>query len=352
MKFAIITFYNSNNQGAYLQALALQTVLKEKGECYFLRIKGRSLFLRSLHHIQKALFSGQLNRVIFEFKRFHMFLNNGHKFHTIRKSKLSVEFILVFGSDEIWNISSENNWKRLILWGVGLESYKMFSYAPTVNNATIKDYYEHKELQGSLKKFSKISVRDEHSKSVIESFTGKPVRITLDPTLLLPKTYWIENSEKIDYLQDYIAVYCYANQISENRKQVIINIAKCLGKKLVSLCSYLSWCDLNVVSRNVFDYYINADYVVTSTFHGTLFAVNLEKQFIVFSENNKKVSEFLESFGLIERNLPRAESTEVLATLQKRVDWSHVGTLLEKKRIDSLNFINEAIKELSNAQCL
>lgn len=86
-----------------------------------------------------------------------------------------------------------------------------------------------------------------------------------------------------------------------------------------------------------------ADYVVTNSFHGTVFSILLERQFVVFahSEKNARLKDLLESLGLSDR----LAETHELETIDRSIDWFEVKRNLIALRQNGEKFLSENLEE-------
>ena len=92
----------------------------------------------------------------------------------------------------------------------------------------------------------------------------------------------------------YMIVYTYPERIT-NVKEItaIKQFARDKGLKLISIGHYFPWCDEVVVPTpfEVLAYFRDADYIVTDTFHGSIFSIKHNKPFgtIIRTMNNQKL---------------------------------------------------------------
>ena len=85
----------------------------------------------------------------------------------------------------------------------------------------------------------------------------------------------------------------------------------------------------------------NAKYVITSTFHGTVFYILFRKQFLVFPSNNLKIIEILSLFGLSSRGT--IDPNQIESVLLTCIDYESVIDIVDKKRTESLDFLKKAL---------
>ena len=62
----------------------------------------------------------------------------------------------------------------------------------------------------------------------------------------------------------------------------------------------------------VLAYIKHADYVITDTFHGTVFSIKYQKKFgtIIRDSNRQKLGDLMEKFGVMERRICELEKIE------------------------------------------
>ena len=90
-------------------------------------------------------------------------------------------------------------------------------------------------------------------------------------------------------------------------------------------------------------YFINADFVVASSFHGTAFSVNLNKQFISVEPEkfNSRVHSLLESLGLMDRLVKTPMDIDTLEI--RGIDYYLVNQKLNFQKEASKEFLIKAI---------
>ncbi|MDO4186089.1 MAG: polysaccharide pyruvyl transferase family protein [Bacteroidales bacterium] len=221
---------------------------------------------------------------------------------------------------------------RKVSWSVSMDDYDF-----TLNQLNI--------IKNYLANFERISVREEKTKSFLSSYTGKPISVTLDPTLLLSAMTWKRLCKSV---KEHKYVLVYAVKDTDEVYASAKKIAKERGLRLVAVRAY---CGASI-SRNVkqtsgpieFLSYINsADYVVTSSFHGTVFSILFEKEFtcvIPEGHSNVRTESLLNSLGLDDRI-----GNQSSAPIQRVIDYESVNRKLEHLKEESLLFLSGALSE-------
>lgn len=221
--------------------------------------------------------------------------------------------VLVIGSDEVFNCTQpgEQVGYSLSLFGKDNRAKKLISYAASFGSTTIgklNHYGIANEVGEFLKKFDALSVRDDNSVKIIQELCHDAPEKHIDPVLLydFPEV----NDVKINW-KDYIVVYAYANRIGESEAKVIGKFAKEKGMKILTLGFWQPFADDYVLAEpiEVLAYIKNAAYVITDTFHGTVFSIKYQVPFAVMirESNRQKLGDLLETFSLQERQALCAE---------------------------------------------
>lgn len=340
MNINIISVHASGNYGSFLQTYALSKVLNEHYPTFIVESGVRdvkTVYLMCLKNCLKGVMSFKFKYSAFYRRKLLSFHKNMGKLKRIPLKKTSGYY--VFGSDEIWNLERKEMREYPILWGTSLSSEKRIAYAPSLNGCpidTLKKYGFCEEARN----FNALSGRDSYSCRTLETISGKKVEKVLDPTLLISRDEYISNSKTIS-LNHYIAIYLF--HADDELKRFILDFKLKHNLLLISVGTWYDWCDECVVSENPFDYYINADFVITNTFHGTAFAINLEKNFVTFSRSTK-ISELLDEFDLSDRDVKGKNSSEISAVLESPIQYDKVRKLLVEKRELSRRYLFDSIE--------
>lgn len=324
-KIGICTLYFGNNFGAILQAFALQEVLKEMGhEVEFIKVKDIQINMN------------QPNADLFEESRKYINLNE----NVFDKVKDKYDAIII-GSDEMWNINNRTFEHLDEYFGKNLIADKIVSYAPSANGVTCEQLKEFYGDKVKFEEFDHISARDEGTQKLVKDISGRDATLVLDPTLLVSDFSKYATNPFPD-LKDYIILYGY--KFSEEEKNKIIKFAKENNKKIYSLVFELDWAETLYVDIFGFLGVIkNADYMMTNTFHGTLFALILEKEFAVFSNKNSKVVDIINKFQFQERDAINASDLNEI--FDEKVNYEKINKLKLEHRKNSLNYLENVIKD-------
>ena len=348
MKIGILTFHNAYNYGAVLQAYATQEIVKSYGHeveiinyhnkvvdrFYKIRIPRRRFYLIPLTLVQ-IFFLKKRKQSYHRFISKHLNLMK-KAFDTAENASLEGFDVILIGSDQLWNKNITGGWDRMY-WGDFKTSLNARKVAWSVcMNCTEVNEKDVCFIKKHLEDFDLVSVRENSLKLFLSKITSKKIYQTLDPTLVLPSIKWEELCHDVKE-KDYIAVY--AVQDEEKTIAFARNIAKILGKKLVIIRGYSNW---KITGGNkeyagpddFLSYIRHADFVVTTSFHGTVFSIIYQKQFVCpIFRDNVRVESLLESLRITER---RINTIDEYNNLQK-IDYTRVNGDLNSLQEETLN---------------
>lgn len=318
MKVAIISMQRVINYGSFLQAYSLKKSIESLGHsCEFVDIKPGE---RIVTEVPKKTITTYLN-LLSKFDRYFM-RRIRHVFFSKKRirdfQKTYFEWlglgeetnwdkhydVVVIGSDEVFNCTQKSNWGLSPnLLGGNINADKIITYAASCGHTTyesIKNYGIEGKVSSFLMNIDKFSVRDENTADFVKKLTNKESIKHLDPVFIYD---FKEEIKDVNTSYSYLLIYAYDGRINDpNEIREIKRFAKHCGLKTVSAGLYQSWCDKNI-SVDPFEllgYVKNAKYIITDTFHGTVFSIKYNKQFatLVRQPNKQKLTDLLNRFKL------------------------------------------------------
>ena len=379
MKVGIMSMQRIINYGSYMQALSLKTMLESLGhEVVFVDYKaGPSIqHRRSIDYwLQKRKQTLKNTDIVWSVANLYRGRPVGYRLpqkYTIDErafipalQQLGVDYehyhyhtevdALIIGSDEVFNClqNADNVGYSLELFGKNNRAKVLISYAASFGNTTLERLTEYKvsgQIGRYLKRFDAISVRDENSAHIVRSLTGKEPYQHLDPALIggIEKMQWEENDER-----GYIAVYAYPHRILPDEGKSITAFARERGLRVLSLCGVQDLPGFeNIKSLTPFEilpYIKNADYVVTDTFHGTIFSTIFHVPFAVYCRrpqdvsysNSEKLLDLLQKLKLTERLV--SDGNDLEAVFTERIDFEAVDHVRERERAEALRYLKNSL---------
>ena len=356
----ILSYTNTTNYGGLLQLYALSKVLSRDFDVNVIRYNNTSRIQRSkfrdiLAHLYNSVFrflSIDKKRKNNE-KRFLNYVPLTQSIYSASNSisKISCDYFLV-GSDQVWN-PYLNGFDATYLFNFDTQATKV-SYAASFGVEKIPDEWS-KKVGDCLTDFKHISLREKTGMDILNSISSlKNIKktIDLDPTLLIEKKEWEECfcAEPL-FNKKYILIYLMPGDKKIEKEMIQIGKKKAKNER----CKLVVIGRKNIDKYNIFKsgYYhagpaefVNlvyyADFVITNSFHGTAFSVNLNKPFLSFvnskqnSANSLKsrILDFLNQLGLDDNIFDVSKDHNLLKNFD--IDYSVTNKKLELLRDSSL----------------
>ena len=137
-----------------------------------------------------------------------------------------------------------------------------------------------------IRNLEDIYVRDEQTRKNVKELIGKETEMVCDPTLMIDVKEFDKNYE-INIKKDYLLIYSY--KFSEKQIEYIKRFAREQNLLIVSVCFKHRFCDksINCSPLQFCKIIQKSKYVVTTTFHGTIFSILNKKQFISIPSGQK-----------------------------------------------------------------
>lgn len=325
---------------------------------YHVYPEGGSVPFRLKTHITRVLLSGMLKERSANFERFvsqHLKLSK-KMYHAQEEFDLSAYDAIITGSDQVWHPRTARFDPVYFLSGAAFADKKKYSYAASFGIDQLPTELE-TEYQKRLSGYRMISVRESSGVPIVEALTGSSPVVSCDPTFLLSTGDWqsIAGSEPL-VKGDYIFLYyvkmpeeirSYAKQLSK-RLNCRVVCCSCLFPKSNSLkYHYLSGKadrEDGFETRNAIspDQYLNlilhSKYVLTSSFHATVFSILFHKQFlsqVVWEDGsiNDRVQNLLSLTGLSGRTINHLDS------LDEEIPWCEVDRSILEQRENGLSYL-------------
>jgi len=352
-KIGIVTIHSDFHYGAALQAFALNTVLSDKYNSEIIDYRKNPTNLPEFSFVKMLIYhlaSWKRSR------RFIAFLENSVSKQRYKNEASIIQGfkgdydVIVTGSDQVWNpIYSGINRLNPVFFSAFApqDKYKKISYASSLGNYTYNEE-EKAVVKCWLSEYSHISTREVFGQKQLEAILGKKIEVTLDPTLLLRKEEWIRVARAVKLKHKYVLVYNVGNSIVID-SEYARKIADENGWKVVFMSVRLTKdknIDINIPHCGPAEFvwlFNNAEYIVTSSFHGVAFSINLEKNFInVYNPKSpQRIDMLLNSVGLEDRTV---KSIEDLQLVKREINYQQASIQLDRLRKESYDYLINAIE--------
>ena len=254
--------------------------------------------------------------------------------------------VYVTGSDQVWNSIHNEGFDGHYFFDGIPQKKKKIAFSASIGREEL-DSEELQNIKSHLNRYSAVSVREASAVKILNEIDIHAEHL-LDPTLLLNKSQWdrFESPRKIR--EPYLVIYTPYNIVDEALiYRTARNIAKQYGLKIVTFSTTFKGnlhADKTIKYATPGDFLslINhADFVITNSFHGTAFAINLNKQFLVYppSAFSTRIKSILSLTGLTDR-LVKEEITPQQLT---EIKYEAVNKILDEERHKSKMFLKKAL---------
>lgn len=367
MKVAVITRHAITNYGSLLQAYATQQIIEDLGyKCEIINYirddesyaqHEKTLLARKTewnnNSIKRLLYLALREpESIFAGKKFEReqseYLNLTKKYRSLeqlREDKPQAD-VYMTGSDQVWGPVENGAYDSSYCLSFTDDSDKRIAYAASFGRTEMTDKTR-AFFQKWLSRYSHIAVREDSAVEILDEMAIPSTQV-LDPTLLLGADFWRTKIKPIKE-KKYILIYQLHN---DNRLGAYAaKVAKRIGLPLIRIST--SFHQITREGKFIYcpnigqflSYIINAEIMITDSFHGTAFAINFNIPFVEVLPNNKtgtRNMSILNLTGLTDRILTNEND---VALAKKQIDFSRVNQLLVEKRKESINILKGIIEE-------
>lgn len=374
----ICACYDNKNYGSMLQTYATQEAILKLGfDCEFIDYKKKitlfylikqfpRIFNSNLIYEKKMKYAKKIKlnmhkelSVFLEIRnrKFQVFKDKYYKkvspkylgYENLKKEASKYDSVLV-GSDQLW-----------IPAGLGSNFYNLMFVADNVNKISyatsfgVSDipWYQKRRTKKFLDRINYLSVRENSGLNICNSLGVNTCKVVLDPTLLF------NQNERIDLIPnrkvvDYKYVFCYFLGTNTDHRKVAKSFAKSKNLKIIALPFLDNFVeeDLTFADENLYDVgpddfvnlIRNAEYIITDSFHGTVFSILNHKKFITLNRFNESKQSRNSRIDSILSNLALSERREI-KNIDKDIDYNIVEEKLSFLRNDSLSFLKRALNK-------
>ncbi len=256
---------------------------------------------------------------------------------------------LIAGSDQIWNSDYNKGIDPVYYLQFASKTTKKIAYAASFGKEVV-DAKEWDTLRDYLVDFKGISLRERTAVDMMSEAGIEGTQFVLDPTFLLNRDEWAKYEKEVpECPKDYLLIYFLdvkgediiqlANRIAAERDLKTVLIVNGQSNKV------LKNFHVDFIAHNLTpDFYIwlfrHASYIVTNSFHGVSFSINMERQFVALKREryNSRLDSILTAMGLLDR-YTETSSYEV----KREINYQEVNKIKESLLHSSKRFLDEAL---------
>lgn len=362
MKIGILTFHNSRNYGAVLQAYGLKEVLNGKGHQVevidyrspTIEDKKKPFTLKHFKANPKKFILLFLNvylnyrRKVRNFSSFeHRCLNVTVKRYAPLDIQKSDYDIIIIGSDQVWSPIITGG-ADPVYWGAYKpQKAKLLTYAASSNALSTMETDDFREVNQWLDRFNAISVREDRLKDYVEAHSQHKAKVVVDPTLLAGREVFEKITLPRIIKEPYVLLYTVESTPALNA--IVKRVAALYHARIIRVGSnglsivFKEWRNgityKNASVEELLSLIKFAECVVALSFHGTALSLLYEKEFYsVRGGNMARVESVLAKCNLTNRMIDSPEEVT-----KDHIDYSKVNAFLDEMKNDSLKWLFEAI---------
>jgi hypothetical protein len=348
-RVGVLTFHRCINYGSYWQARCLVEGLRARGFDAVLldhdaprvnraewRCALQPLLPQRTPRSALALYARKARRFFEAFERLPL----SRRFDLDDPAGMEPCDVVVVGSDEVWNFNHPWYAACPLFFGEGLRSPRVLSYAASFGNYDAAAGLA-TDWAGRLRDFAALSVRDENSRELVRSATGRDPALVLDPCLQfgLPTRPTAERAT-------YVAVY--GHSFPTQFAGAVRDWAAARGVRLVSIGYHNPWAHeqwVDVGPEAFAALMAGAAAVATNFFHGCVFALANDKPFACAATpyRSNKVRALTELLGVEERLLAHDGDAAAVAPCLDEPLGPAIAQRLAQLRRQSAAYLDAAL---------
>lgn len=370
-KVGVITLHNSPNYGSCLQTYATQVVLARVGVNaeiidYYRKdaipenevdralngqlVKKMPIFkvpgVKQIAKIPVSRMVARRRAPLDEFRHSRLSLTE-RSYYSAEELDANPPLADIYctGSDQVWNSIWNNGFDRAFYLSFAPEGKRKIAYAASIGKAKLEDW-EAEPMRKALSSYSCISVREQEAADLLESIGVHGAVPVIDPTLMLNRDDWEVIADGWVSPEPYILVY----QLNRNAEfdSYVQKVAKKTGLKVMRIAYGVHEKrsgENAVVCPSVgrfLSLFLGAEIVITDSFHGTAYSVNLGKKFVTISPGRfcGRIANLLQMTGLENHSLTSFNDFQIAEEME---DFGFSQSVLNRKREETVSFLGAAI---------
>ena len=368
LKIGILTLPITDNYGGILQAVALYRLLHSQGHDVVLiykqthdkqvlwkKLVKEVLLKMPFHNFKNLKTNDKLKQVKLERKKFHRSFIEKEIFkisEDLYTTKDLEKFVkkesfdaVIVGSDQVWRMAyiSHKDYKNFFLDFVDGSKIKKIAYAASFGRDCWEGEGDEEEISKLLKDFTAISTRELSGTQICrDSFKHSNAKHVLDPTILMSKEFYMDEIiSKYDVSNiSKGGLVTYVLDEAKEKKEIIEFVQKSTDLKSLHHLKGFNNSKLTFTVPEWLTSFAYADTVVTDSFHGMVFSIIFEKNFIVIGNHDRGFDRFISLLSLLGLEDRLVFGIEDMKDKKiDNIDYSGVNKILNENKKISFEFL-------------
>lgn len=369
MRILILTQPLINNYGGILQNYSLQTVLKRRGHSVeTLKIEMTLSMYKLISVISKFILLSVFEKIFglpirhwitrkeqqICYSKISEFIDNNISTTPLVNRVIDLRHYLhydayVVGSDQVWRKEYSPHLPTYFLDFLPADcKAKRIAYAASFGKSQIDFPKSHTDIYASLlQRFDAVSVREYSGIDLCRSYFQVSADIVPDPTMMLSgDDYRTLLGAYKNCAKGKLVTYILDD--NDDQTAMIKKFAEKCNLKVIRLKGEYFRSDLQSAypEKHSIEYWLaaieSAEYIITDSFHGTIFSLLFEKKFFTFINHSRGKERFytLDKMFDISCRFINSESTALKETVD--LDYSIINKKLADYREIGNNFLRKA----------
>ena len=365
LKVGILTLPVNNNYGGIIQLAALYNFIESNGyNVVWIDKKHSDNFVKFL--LKKIIEVNPLYKIYDpnNFRTIKLFRTQVQDFfdeyitvktdtvyrtHKLKKATEALDCIVV-GSDQVWRYEYiKENYPTYFLDFASKETKKIAYAASFGKNKWDGSAHSLATIQTLIKRFDLVSTREISGVALCNDvFHYNKAVHALDPSFLPDIEFYTTMIESISFAHK-IELFNYVLDASSKSATIVKDVSNKLNLNVDRI--YLnnpSGKSPNLIENWLAHFYYS-DFVVTDSFHGLVFSIIFNKQFIIIGNHSRGLSRFnslLKLLDLTDRLISVDDYNEKnIAPLFDKIDYVEVNKKLKAQKEISKTYLLNALKK-------
>lgn len=360
MKCSIITIHHIHNFGSVYQAYCLYRFLEKNGYKTEL-VDYRPTYYDAGKKRIRTLAGKLLNFRAYSVRKrkFEKFIQSYDTlsprrfttFSELEKYYENSESTFIAGGDQLWNnyhpCGNDDAYKLAFV-----KKAKKLSYGTSMG----RDDFNEEELISLAEKisgFDSVMLRERSGVEQLSRHISVDVSHVIDPVGLLDLEELRKIAKKPDIKKPYAVMYLADS--GPILDEAVKKLSDELGLKIVHICGFKKKCYCDVFEKSagpeeILGYILNADFVLSASFHATMFSLLFNKPFATIlpgAKTNARIEDILLYVGLQNRILNTVKDVD---RIMDSIDFVSVNKKLEVFRLKSQQKLLDALCALEKEQ--
>lgn len=284
-----------------------------------------------------------------KFKEFNRKYIKSKKINSIQEIPQADYYLI--GSDQVWNPEwyHLNPLKKDLFLLTFADNKKRICISPSFGVSCLKEDWK-EWFRDNLKRFERISVREETGADIVQELIGIRPEVLIDPTLMLNRDDWRKiASDKVskNLINHPYLLTCFLEEPSRRTKADIDKIAKQHNLIVHNLLGY-SNPDLFISGPSEFITLIDhASIVLTDSFHASVFSFIFGKPFFVYDRSGNsdnmlsRMKILFDDFGLRRKYIDKETEIDMESVLE--ADYCDSYKVLKKEQEKMISYLNQCM---------